>query len=143
MPVIPAICSKRRARLSAPAWVKLALLLLVVFGLMFSGWLRKKERSDVRLVADEVTDFTSVYADVYFLVENTSSLPYEDLPVMIRLYAEGPDGSFEVASMLVAIDVAPHSSERMGRRLERFTRMLAEGERPFATVEIHQHDTWF
>ena len=143
MPMIPKLREQRPNRPPTPAWVKFALLLVVVFGLLVSGWLRRKERDDVRLVAEEVTDYTSAYADVYFTVQNGSSLAYEDLPVMIRLYADGPDGTQEIASKLIAIDVEPGASVRLGRRLEQLARPIAPDEAPMATVQIHQHDSWF
>lgn len=133
---------KGAQRPPTPAWIKLALLLLVVFGIVFSNWLRKKERSDVRLVAEEVVDYTSAYIDVYFLVNNTSSIDYTDLPVMIRVYASDAMND-EVTSLLTTIDVKAGESVRMGRRLDKLARPLADDERPFAVVEIHQHDTIF
>ncbi|GEM_PF-1435242 len=132
-----------RQRPSIPLWVKFALMLLVVFGLVVSGWLSRKERADVRLVAEPVIDFTSLYADVYFTVENRSAVVYTDLPVMIKLYADTEAGALQIGSLLTTIDVAARSNGRMLRRLEKLDRPIVEGEALFATVELHQHKGLF
>ena len=119
---------------SVPAWTKMILLLLVVFGIyMRSCW--NKQQKELILIQNPMVDsFNSASVDVVFDVINRTSRAMEK-KILIRVYSEEGE---EIASKITLIKIQPSSNKRFLKVLQKINRPIRdESDVAKATVELY------
>ena len=97
--------NKRR---SIPNWIKLVLLVTVIFGITLRNCWKKSQTSDISITDIEISDYTIASIDVNFVITNPNDV---ELTKKIIIKAYSASGA-ELASRLTSIEVSPKSKKR-------------------------------
>ena len=133
MPVVKSPDLKKKY--PVPAWVKMILLLAVVFGLVVRSCIHRSEKRNIVISNVMITEYTTLSADVSFEITNKGGVPYKRQPIMIRIQTHTGE---EIASRLTTIAIKPKTTQRYLKVLDKFERPLTEDEVPVAEVTLYK-----
>lgn len=127
-------------RLDFPKKYKLKsfVLIMMMIAALFGLWLKNnaKERLSRQIIISEVSfsGYGSQYVELSYMVENRSNKE-QNLNFLARVWSQ--DGE-ELASSLYQQSLAPRSKVLRSKMLDRLSRSLKEGERPYrAEVSLY------
>ncbi len=127
-------------RLDFPKKYKLKsfVLIMMMIAALFGLWLKNnaKERLSRQIIISEVSfsGYGSQYVELSYMVENRSNKE-QNLNFLARVWSQ--DGE-ELASSLYPQSLAPRSKVLRSKMLDRLSRSLKEGERPYrAEVSLY------
>jgi len=103
-----------------PVWVKLLLLIMVIFGVSLRNCWKKTQASNIIISDIEISDFTISTIDIKFTVENPNPVDLKK-SIMIKVIL---DSGEELASKLTAIDFPKQSRKRYLKVLTNFIQPL-------------------
>ncbi len=123
--------NKRR---SIPNWIKLVLLVTVIFGITLRNCWKKSQTSDISITDIEISDYTIASIDVNFVITNPNDV---ELTKKIIIKAYSASGA-ELASRLTSIEVSPKSKKRYLKILTKLQKPLNDiNEISRVTVEVY------
>lgn len=120
-------------RLDFPKKYKLKsfVLIMVMITALFGLWLKNsaKQRISSQIIISEVSfsGYGSQYVELSYMVENRSNKE-QNLNFLAKVWSR--DGE-ELASALYSQSLAPRSKVLRSKMLDRLSRSLKEGERPY------------
>lgn len=118
--------------------LKGSVLLLVLLAVAFGIWMQRRDHQKIvkGIVVSELSfdDWGLQYIELGYTVENKT-----DHQITLRLLAEVWDkDNLELASTLFEITVAAKTRQTRSKMLDRLSRSLKEGERPYqANITIY------
>ena len=123
--------NKRR---SIPNWIKLVLLVTVIFGITLRNCWKKSQTSDISITDIEISDYTIASIDVNFVITNPNDVELTK-KIIIKAYLASGE---ELASRLTSIKVSPKSKKRYLKILTKLQKPLNDiNEISLVTVEVY------
>ncbi len=123
--------NKRR---SIPNWIKLVLLVTVIFGITLRNCWKKSQTSDISITDIEISDYTIASIDVNFVITNSNDVELTK-KIIIKAYLASGE---ELASRLTSIKVSPKSKKRYLKILTKLQKPLNDiNEISLVTVEVY------
>ena len=123
--------NKRR---SIPNWIKLVLLVTVIFGITLRNCWKKSQTSDISITDIEISDYTIASIDVNFVITNPNDVELTK-KIIIKAYLASGE---ELASRLTSIEVSPKSKKRYLKILTKLQKPLNDiNEISRVTVEVY------
>ena len=123
--------NKRR---SIPNWIKLVLLVTVIFGITLRNCWKKSQTSDISITDIEISDYTIASIDVNFVITNPNDVKLTK-KIIIKAYLASGE---ELASRLTSIEVSPKSKKRYLKILTKLQKPLNDiNEISRVTVEVY------
>lgn len=99
-----------------PAWVKLVLFLLVIFGLLMHNCWKKSQGSNILISDIKLAEFTSVSADIKFTVANRAEV---ELTKALKISIFSSSGRL-IADKLTNVTIPAKSHKRFLKVLQKF-----------------------
>jgi hypothetical protein len=123
--------NKRR---TIPNWIKLVLLVTVIFGITLRNCWKKSQTSDISITDIEISDYTIASIDVNFVITNPNDVELTK-KIIIKAYLASGE---ELASRLTSIKVSPKSKKRYLKILTKLQKPLNDiNEISLVTVEVY------
>lgn len=117
-----------------PNWIKLLLLIAVIFGFSLRSCWKKQQAEAVSISDIEIGDFTIATIDVNFVITNPHQVSLKK-PILIRVILTSGE---ELASRLTSIEIPPQSRKRYLKMLDKFSQPLASlSQIEQVTVEVY------
>ncbi|HHE39034.1 MAG TPA: hypothetical protein ENL20_10755, partial [Candidatus Cloacimonetes bacterium] len=88
-----------------PTYIKLILLVAVIFGISLRNCWKKNESKSLRISEIEITEVTSGNVDVKFTVTNHSKV-YLKKPILIKVFTNSGE---ELTSKITQIEIEPQN----------------------------------
>jgi hypothetical protein len=105
-----------------PNWIKLVLLVVIVFGIGLRNCWKKNNPSSVLISDIQVAEFTISTIDVKFTVENPHNVALKKSILIKVMHRSGT----ELASKLAAIEFPPQSKKRYLKVLTKLVKPVNE-----------------
>ncbi len=122
-----------RRKRSIPGWVKLAILVLVIFGISLRACWSKYEKKNIIIKDVQIENITKVSVDVTFTIENQSYKSGKQ-NIMIKVYTSKGE---VITSRLTQIEIESKTTKGYIKVMEKLERPLWPGETyQKATVEL-------
>jgi hypothetical protein len=117
-----------------PNWIKLVLLIMVIFGISLRNCWKKSHVNAVNISDIEIADYTISTIDIKFTVENPNQVDLKK-PIIIRVMLKS---GAELTSKLTSIEFPAQSKKRYLKVLTKFTRPLTDlSDIGNVTVEVY------
>lgn len=123
-----------KKRRPVPNWIKLVLLVMVLFGIYIRSCWKEKQVDQIQISNIEIGDFTNSTIDIHFSALNSYNVDLTK-PIIIKVFL---DQEVELASRLTSIDIPANSNKNYLKVLNRFIKPLNNlDEIKEVTVEVY------